>query len=199
MGRWRGRACRLDIRQTSRRRRRTGAGRSPRCRAQLERIVVRQFVEALRHWPEPQHLEPAPLGVCPEVKRLVKADEQKREAFVAECHPVGRGEAYGSEDIQGISGPMRTERQMGAEGRAGFGGRPARAMRKGQLLLGSVETGEVEWMDLEGNSNSGTSAAFLERLRQRYSGPLNVIWDNAPAHAARRCVSICGHRAWGCG
>ena len=30
-------------------------------------------------------------------------------------------------------------------------------------------------MDLEGNSNSGTSAAFLERLRQRHSGPLNVI------------------------
>ena len=45
-----------------------------------------------------------------------------------------------------------------------------------------LETGEVEWMDLEGNSNSGTSAAFLERLRQRHSGPLNVIWDNAPAH-----------------
>ena len=37
-------------------------------------------------------------------------------------------------------------------------------------------------MDLEGNSNSGTSAAFLERLRQRHSGPLGVIWDNAPAH-----------------
>ena len=37
-------------------------------------------------------------------------------------------------------------------------------------------------MDLEGNSNSGTSAAFLERLRQRRSGPLGVIWDNAPAH-----------------
>ena len=45
-----------------------------------------------------------------------------------------------------------------------------------------LETGEVEWMELEGNSNSGTSAAFLERLRQRHSGPLNVIWDNAPAH-----------------
>ena len=45
-----------------------------------------------------------------------------------------------------------------------------------------LETGEVEWMDLEGNSNSGTSAAFLERLRQRHSGPLGVIWDNAPAH-----------------
>ena len=45
-----------------------------------------------------------------------------------------------------------------------------------------LETGEVEWMELEGNSNSGTSTAFLERLRQRHSGPLNVIWDNAPGH-----------------
>ena len=36
-------------------------------------------------------------------------------------------------------------------------------------------------MELEGNSNSGTSAAFLEQLRERHSGQLNVIWDNAPA------------------
>ena len=45
-----------------------------------------------------------------------------------------------------------------------------------------LETGEVDWMELEGNSNSGTSAAFLEQLRERHSGRLNVIWDNAPAH-----------------
>ena len=40
----------------------------------------------------------------------------------------------------------------------------------------------MEWMELEGNSNSGTSAAFLGQLRERHSGRLNVIWDNAPAH-----------------
>ena len=45
-----------------------------------------------------------------------------------------------------------------------------------------LETTEVEPMELEGNSNSGTSAAFLSQLRQRRSGPLRVIWDNAPAH-----------------
>ena len=44
-----------------------------------------------------------------------------------------------------------------------------------------LETGEVEWMELKGNSNSGTSAAFLTRLNQRHPGPLNVIWDNVPA------------------
>ena len=45
-----------------------------------------------------------------------------------------------------------------------------------------LETGEVEWMELEGNSNSETSAVFLRQLRERHAGPLNVIWDNAPAH-----------------
>ena len=55
-----------------------------------------------------------------------------------------------------------------------------------------VETREVEWMELEGNSNSGASVAFLEQLRRRHGGRLNVIWDNAPAHRARRSGSTCG-------
>ena len=37
-------------------------------------------------------------------------------------------------------------------------------------------------MELDGNSNAGTSASFLRQLRERRHGPLNVIWDNAPAH-----------------
>ena len=45
-----------------------------------------------------------------------------------------------------------------------------------------LETGEVECMELEGNSNAGTSETFLRQLRERHLGPLNVIWDNAPAH-----------------
>ena len=45
-----------------------------------------------------------------------------------------------------------------------------------------LETGEVEWMELEGNSNAGTSSAFLRQLAERHAGQLNVIWDNAPAH-----------------
>ena len=34
----------------------------------------------------------------------------------------------------------------------------------------------------EGNSNAGTSVAFLKQLRERHGGGLKVIWDNAPAH-----------------
>jgi transposase len=44
------------------------------------------------------------------------------------------------------------------------------------------ETGEVETMEIAGNSNAKTSAAFLARLRANHPGPLVVIWDNGPAH-----------------
>ena len=35
---------------------------------------------------------------------------------------------------------------------------------------------------MEGNSNAETSTAFLKQLREKNPGPLNVVWDNAPAH-----------------
>ena len=45
-----------------------------------------------------------------------------------------------------------------------------------------LETSEVEVMELEGNSNSATSAAFQRQLRAQHTEPLTVIWDNSPAH-----------------
>ena len=45
-----------------------------------------------------------------------------------------------------------------------------------------LETGEVEAMEIAGNSNAETSTAFLQQLRENYPGPLVVIWDNGPAH-----------------
>ena len=45
-----------------------------------------------------------------------------------------------------------------------------------------LETGEVEWMELEGNSNSETSVVFLKQLKDKHHGPLKIIWDNAPSH-----------------
>jgi len=45
-----------------------------------------------------------------------------------------------------------------------------------------LETGEVLAMPVEGNTNAETSVAFLKLLREKYSGPLIVIWDNGPAH-----------------
>ena len=37
-------------------------------------------------------------------------------------------------------------------------------------------------MELEGKRNSGTLAAFLQQLRQRYGGPRKVILDSSSAH-----------------
>ncbi len=59
---------------------------------------------------------------------------------------------------------------------------PRRGEKASYYSAVCLETGDVEWMELEGNSNSETSAAFLRQLRERHAGPLNVIWDNAPAH-----------------
>ena len=59
---------------------------------------------------------------------------------------------------------------------------PRRGEKASYYSAVCLETGEVEVMELEGNSNSGTSAAFLRQLRAQHSEPLAVIWDNSPAH-----------------
>ena len=59
---------------------------------------------------------------------------------------------------------------------------PRRGEKASYYSAVSLETGEVEWMELEGNSNSETSVVFLRQLRERHPGHLNVIWGNAPAH-----------------
>ena len=62
-----------------------------------------------------------------------------------------------------------------------------------------LETGEVECMELDGNSNAGTSAAFLMHPRDRHSGPMNVIWHNAPVHrgpAMRDFLATLGLGRW---
>ncbi len=58
-----------------------------------------------------------------------------------------------------------------------------------------LETGEVGWMELKGNSNAETSTAFLNQLRRKHPGSLAVIWDNASARrreAVRECLRTSG-------
>jgi transposase len=45
-----------------------------------------------------------------------------------------------------------------------------------------LETGEVEAMELDGNSCAETSVTFLQQLRANHPEPLIIIWDNGPAH-----------------
>ena len=53
-------------------------------------------------------------------------------------------------------------------------------------------------MELEGNSNSGASAAFLSQLRQGSAGPLKVIWDNAPGHRGEAMRESLRTPVWSC-
>ena len=122
-------------------------------------------------------------------KRLLKADAEKREAFVVEYAAL-REEAgrTGARILFADEAHFRADAEL--RGKWVFRGEPAlvdsTSPRYGEKAsyysAVCLETGEVEWMELEGNSNSETSAAFLEQLRERHGGRLNVIWDNAPAH-----------------
>lgn len=122
-------------------------------------------------------------------KRLLKADEAKRAAFLEEYAALrAEAEASGAKIFFADEAHFRADGDL--RGKWVLKGEPA--------LVGStcprwgekasyysavcLETGEVEHMELTGTSTSATSAAFLRQLRASHSGPLVVIWDNGPAH-----------------
>ena len=122
-------------------------------------------------------------------KRLVKADGAKRESFVAEYAVLSEEMSrFGGKIFFADEAHFRADAEL--RGKWVLRGEPAlvdsTSPRYGEKAsyysAVCLETGEVEWMELNGNSNSGTSTAFLTQLRERHTGPLNVIWDNAPAH-----------------
>ena len=122
-------------------------------------------------------------------KRLLKADEAKREAFVAE-YAILREVAQRTEARIFFADEAHFRADAELRGKWVLKGQPAlvdsTSPRYGEKAsyysAVCLETDEVEWMELEGNSNSETSVAFLEQLREKHPGPLQVIWDNAPAH-----------------
>ena len=122
-------------------------------------------------------------------KRLLKADEAKREAFVAEYaalrEEAGRKEArifFADEAHFRADAELRGKWVLKGQPALVDSTSPRYGEKASYYSAVCLETGEVEWMELEGNSNSGTSVAFLTQLRRKHPGPLRVIWDNAPAH-----------------
>ncbi len=122
-------------------------------------------------------------------KRLVKAQESKRQAFVVEyaalweeTQRTGAKVFFADEAHFRADAELRGKWVLRGEPALVDSTSPKYGEKASYYSAVCLETGEVEWMELEGNSNSGTSVAFLEQLRERHSGRLNVIWDNAPAH-----------------
>ena len=121
-------------------------------------------------------------------KRLVKADPVGREAFVGE-YAVPTAAARRTGDKIFFADEAHFQADADLRGKWVQKGEPAlvgstsprRGEKASYYSAVCLETGEVEVMELEGNSNAATSAAFLRQLRERHTEPLTVIWDNSPA------------------
>ncbi len=122
-------------------------------------------------------------------KRLVKADPVRRKAFVSEyaaltvaAQRTGAKIFFADEAHFQADADLRGKWVLRGEPALVDSTSPRRGEKASYYSAVCLETGDVEVMELEGNSNATTSAAFLQQLRARHTEPLTVIWDNSPAH-----------------
>jgi transposase len=122
-------------------------------------------------------------------KRLLKADAERRAAFVREYAALGEEAGRTGAKIFFVDeAHFRADADL--RGKWVLKGEPAlvdsTSPRYGEKAsyysAVCLETGEVEVMELDGTSTAETSAAFLRHLRASHAEPLIVIWDNGPAH-----------------
>jgi transposase len=132
-------------------------------------------------------------------KRLLKADAARREVFVREYALLRAGaEASGAKIFFVDEAPFYADADL--RGRWVLKGEPAlvdsTSPRWGEKAsyysAVCLETGEVEVMELDGNSNAETSVRFLQQLRASHPEPLIVIWDNGPAHGGEALRTYLG-------
>ena len=122
-------------------------------------------------------------------KRLLKADPERRAIFVRECALL-RATAAGTGAKIFFVDEAHFYADVDLRGKWVLKGEPApvgsTSPRYGEKAsyysAVCLETGEVEAMELDGNSCAETSVAFLRQLRANHAEPLIIIWDNGPAH-----------------
>lgn len=126
-------------------------------------------------------------------KRLLRADAEKREAFVAE---------YQTLRTQAVAEGARVFFVDEAHFRADVDVRQMWTQRGTPALVDStsprlgekatyysavcLETGAVEAMVVAETCTAESSVAFLKQLRTQHREPLIVIWDNGPAHRGQK-------------
>jgi transposase len=122
-------------------------------------------------------------------KRLLKADEEQRSAFIEQYAALlVEAQATGAKRFFVDEAHFRADADL--HGKWVLKGQPAlvdsTCPRWGEKASYSsavcLETGETEYMELTGTSSSATSAAFLAQLRANHAGPLTIIWDNSSVH-----------------
>jgi len=125
-------------------------------------------------------------------KRLLKADPARRAAFVGEYSALmvaarrsGTKIFFADEAHFQADADLRGRWVLKGEPALVDSSSPRRGEKVSYYSAVCLETGEVEVMELEGNSNSATSTAFLRSAtggRAQHPEPLIVIWDNSLAH-----------------
>ena len=122
-------------------------------------------------------------------KRLLKANAEKRAAFVAtyvalrsEAQVKGAkiffvDEAHFRADVE-----LRAKWVLRGEPALVDTTSPKLGEKATYYSAVCLETGEVEAMSVPGNTNAETSVLFIKQLRANHAEPLIVIWDNGPAH-----------------
>jgi len=125
-------------------------------------------------------------------KRLLKAKEEEREAFILWYSQIRlEAERIGAKIFFVDEAHFRADADL--RGKWVLKGEPAlvdstspRWGEKACYYSGvCLETGEVEAMEIAGNSTAETSTAFLQQLRENHPRPIVVIWDNGPAHRGK--------------
>jgi transposase len=122
-------------------------------------------------------------------KRLLKADAAQRAAFleqyaalVSEAAATGAKIFFVDEAHFRADADLRGKWVLKGQPALGDSTSPRWGEKASYYSAVCLETAEVEYMELTGNSTAETSAAFLRQLRATHPGPLIVIWDNGPAH-----------------
>lgn len=122
-------------------------------------------------------------------KRLLKANAQKREAFVT-AYVALRAEAQASSaqiyfvDEAHFRADVEQRRKWVLRGELALVDSTSPKLGEKATYYSAVclETGAVEAMPVTGTCTAATSATFLQQLRAHHQEPLIVIWDNSPAH-----------------
>jgi transposase len=122
-------------------------------------------------------------------KRLLKADAQKREAFVAfyvellaQAREIEAKVFFVDEAHFRADADLRGKWVLRGQPALVDSSSPRLAEKATYYSAVCLETGEVEEMEPQGNCTAETSAAFLRQLRANHTEPLIVVWDNGPAH-----------------
>jgi transposase len=122
-------------------------------------------------------------------KRLLKADEAKRAAFVREyaawrvvARLTGAKIFFADEAHFYADAELRGKWVLKGAPALVDATSPRYGEKASYYSAVCLETGEVDYLALAGNSCAATSATFLQHLRARHAEPLIVIWDNSPAH-----------------